>query len=64
MSERERDVNRRARTEEDGVGETPVPTGAGGDAAGLEIVAREDFSEVAFSLEIRHPMMARAAKPG
>ena len=28
------------------------------------IVAREDFSDVTFLLEIRHPMMARAARPG
>ncbi len=34
------------------------------DAAGFEIVAREDFSDVTFLLEIRHPMLARAAKPG
>lgn len=30
----------------------------------FEIVAREDFSEVAFSLEIHHPMIARAARAG
>lgn len=30
----------------------------------FEIVAREDFSEVAFMLEIRHPMIARAARAG
>ncbi len=29
-----------------------------------EIVAREDFSDVTYLLEISHPMMARAAKPG
>jgi NAD(P)H-flavin reductase len=29
-----------------------------------EIVAREDFSDVTFLLEIHHPMMARAARPG
>lgn len=34
---------------------------AGGNC---EIVAREDFSDVTFLLEFRHPMMARAAKPG
>ena len=28
------------------------------------IVAREDFSDVTFLLEIRHPLMARAAQPG
>ena len=32
--------------------------------AGFEIVGREDFSANAFSLIIRHPLMARAAGPG
>lgn len=30
----------------------------------FEIVAREDFSDVTFLLEVRHPLMARAARPG
>jgi sulfide dehydrogenase subunit beta len=30
----------------------------------FEIVAREDFSPVTYLLEVRHPMMAKAAKPG
>jgi sulfide dehydrogenase subunit beta len=30
----------------------------------FEIVAREDFSEATFLLEVRHPLMARAARPG
>ena len=30
----------------------------------FEIVTREDFSDVTYLLEVRHPMMARAAKPG
>jgi NAD(P)H-flavin reductase len=30
----------------------------------FEIVAREDFSDATFLLEVRHPMMARAARPG
>jgi NAD(P)H-flavin reductase len=30
----------------------------------FEIVAREDFSDVTYLLEIRHPQMARAARPG
>jgi NAD(P)H-flavin reductase len=30
----------------------------------FEIVAREDYSDVTFMLEVRHPLMARAAKPG
>jgi NAD(P)H-flavin reductase len=32
--------------------------------AAFEIVAREDFSDVTYLLEIRHPMMARAARAG
>ncbi|MHA1547593.1 MAG: sulfide/dihydroorotate dehydrogenase-like FAD/NAD-binding protein, partial [Alphaproteobacteria bacterium] len=30
----------------------------------MEIVAREDFSEATFLLEVLHPMLARAAEPG
>ncbi len=30
----------------------------------FEVVAREDFSAVTYLLEVRHPLMARAAKPG
>ncbi len=30
----------------------------------FEIVARTDFSDVTYLLEIRHPLMARAARPG
>ncbi len=30
----------------------------------FEIVAREDFSDVTYLLEMRHPLMAKAAKPG
>ncbi|MBM3391438.1 MAG: sulfide/dihydroorotate dehydrogenase-like FAD/NAD-binding protein [Betaproteobacteria bacterium] len=30
----------------------------------FEIVTREDFSEVTYLLEVRHPLMARAARPG
>ena len=30
----------------------------------FEIVAREDYSDVTYMLEIRHPLMARAARPG
>jgi NAD(P)H-flavin reductase len=35
-----------------------------GKAASFEIVAREDFSDATFLLEIRHPLMAKAARPG
>jgi sulfide dehydrogenase subunit beta len=31
---------------------------------GFEIVARSDFSDVTYLLEVQHPQMARAAKPG
>ncbi len=45
------------------------PAGAGKsggaeDGPGVEIVAREDFSDVTFLLEFSHPMMAKAARPG
>jgi NAD(P)H-flavin reductase len=33
-------------------------------ASGFEIVTREDYSDVTYMLEIRHPLMARAAQPG
>ena len=34
------------------------------DDSGFEIIAREDFSDLTFLLEIDAPMLARAAKPG
>jgi sulfide dehydrogenase subunit beta len=37
----------------------------GHDTGGpFEVVAREDYSDVTYMLEIRHPLMARAAKAG
>ena len=43
----------------------PLPTPTGGyRASGIEIVRREDFSDVTYLLELDHPMMARAARPG
>jgi len=30
----------------------------------FEIVTREDYSDVTYMLEVRHPLMARAARPG
>ena len=30
----------------------------------FEIVAREDFSDATYLLEVRHPLMAKAARPG
>jgi len=37
---------------------------ADADTPGFEIVGREDFSPATYSLIIRHPLMARAARPG
>jgi NAD(P)H-flavin reductase len=34
------------------------------EGPGFEVVAREDFSDITFLLEIRHPMLAKAARPG
>ncbi|MBT4934337.1 MAG: sulfide/dihydroorotate dehydrogenase-like FAD/NAD-binding protein [Rhodospirillaceae bacterium] len=34
------------------------------DEPTVEIVRREDFSDVTFMLEFRHPIMAKAARPG
>jgi NAD(P)H-flavin reductase len=33
-------------------------------ASGIEIVSRQDFSDVTYLLKICHPMMAKAARPG
>jgi NAD(P)H-flavin reductase len=35
-----------------------------GTDSGFEVVAREDFSAATYLLEVRHPMMARAGRPG
>jgi len=34
------------------------------EMANFEILKREDFSDVTYLLEVRHPLMAKAAKPG
>ena len=34
------------------------------ESPGFEIVTRQDFSDVTYLLEVRHPLMAKAAKPG
>ncbi|HQR22011.1 MAG TPA: sulfide/dihydroorotate dehydrogenase-like FAD/NAD-binding protein [Burkholderiaceae bacterium] len=34
------------------------------EGSGFRIVAREDYSDVTYMLEVAHPMMANAAKPG
>ena len=41
-----------------------VPQRGGYKASGFEIVAREDFSDLTYLLEISHPTMAKAAGPG
>lgn len=35
-----------------------------GDGPRFRIVAREDFSDVTYLLQVHHPMMAKAARPG
>jgi NAD(P)H-flavin reductase len=40
------------------------PTTGGMRPSGIEIVRREDFSDVTYLLELAHPMLARAARPG
>ena len=35
-----------------------------GATAQLEIVTRKDFSDVTYLLEVHHPLMAKAARPG
>jgi len=40
------------------------PPAGGYRSSGIEIIRREDFSDVTYLLEIEHPMMARAARPG
>jgi NAD(P)H-flavin reductase len=39
-----------------------MPNSTGG--AGCEVVTRQDFSDVTYLLEVRHPLMAKAARPG
>jgi len=41
----------------------PSPA-SGYHASTIEIIRREDFSDVTYLLEIHHPMMAKAARPG
>jgi NAD(P)H-flavin reductase len=40
------------------------PPQGGYRSSGIEIVRREDFSDITYLLEIDHPLMARAARPG
>ena len=52
----------------DGSCEISGPTRRAKDQAkeesAFEIVAREDFSDATFLLEVRHPMLAKAARAG
>ena len=41
-----------------------VRTPEAGQEPGFEIVARQDFSDVTYLLEVRHPLLAKAARPG
>jgi len=43
---------------------TPVAKLGEETMANFEIIAREDFSNVTYLLEVSHPLMAKAAKPG
>ena len=40
------------------------PPSDGFRSSDIPVVHREDFSNVTFLLELEHPMMARAARPG
>ena len=51
-------------TEQPQLHQIKQPEGGGYHASGMEILRREDFSDVTYLLEIEHPMMARAAQPG
>lgn len=46
------------------MGSRPEPGGGPDQGPRFEIVARQDFSDATYLLEIRHPMMAKAARPG
>jgi NAD(P)H-flavin reductase len=41
-----------------------VSTPEAGQEPGFEIVARQDFSDVTYLLEVLHPLLAKAARPG
>lgn len=43
---------------------TVQPPLGGYRSSGIPVIRREDFSDVTFLLELEHPLMARAAKPG
>ena len=47
-----------------GSGQAPSPLRPIEEDPSVEIVERQDFSDVTFLLKIQHPMLARAAQPG
>lgn len=57
-------MTRGSKVEKTTTSRTIEPKHRDGGASEFEIVAREDFSDVTYLLEVHHPMMARAAKPG
>ena len=56
--------NGQTRAKKDEPSDSPEPRNGLELGSGFEIVAREDFSDVTYLLEILHPAMAKAAKPG
>jgi NAD(P)H-flavin reductase len=59
-------AKKRAKSEtgKDEPGDNPGSRPGVEEIAGFEIVARQDFSDVTYLLEIHHPMMAKAARAG
>ena len=49
---------------EEEAADIPEPGPEVNQGPGFDIVARQDFSDVTYLIEIHHPMMARAARPG
>jgi NAD(P)H-flavin reductase len=50
--------------QQQGLLEINTTPNSGYKASAIEIIDRQDFSDVTYLLEIRHPMMAKAARPG
>ena len=57
-------VEKRGNSENEAPADRPGSGPEPGQESRFEIVAREDFSDVTYLLEFRHPMMAKAARPG
>jgi sulfide dehydrogenase subunit beta len=60
----QQDTYSRARERPTPQHEGRLPMAQPSTLAGCEIVAREDFSALSYLLEVHHPRMARAARPG